>query len=103
MNEAPPMPIQFAATVVIVRDADPQYEIFMLRRTSSAVFAGGMYVFPGGMLDAADAADDHADVITPPSLSSGRPNSGSRPRLATILDSRYPGDLRRGRLPARLR
>ena len=51
MSEAPNMPIQFAATVVIVRDADPQYEIFMLRRTNNAVFAGGMYVFPGGMLD----------------------------------------------------
>ena len=79
MNETPPMPIQFAATVVIVRDADPQYEIFMLRRTNSAVFAGGMYVFPGGMLDETDAAEDHADVITPPSLAQAGQTAAAGP------------------------
>ncbi|MCB1646412.1 MAG: NUDIX hydrolase [Pseudomonadales bacterium] len=44
-------PIRPAATVIIVRDAQPQYEIFMLRRTNQAAFAGGMYVFPGGRVD----------------------------------------------------
>ncbi|MEZ5558977.1 MAG: hypothetical protein R3E86_10630 [Pseudomonadales bacterium] len=48
-------PIRPAATVILVRDADPGYEIFMLRRTSQAAFAGGMYVFPGGRVD----SDDH--------------------------------------------
>lgn len=48
-------PIRPAATVILVRDADPGYEIFMLRRTSEAAFAGGMYVFPGGRVD----GDDH--------------------------------------------
>ncbi len=48
------MPIQPAATVIIVRDASPQYEIFMLKRTNRAVFASGMYVFPGGRVDDAD-------------------------------------------------
>jgi len=52
-----PQPIRPAATVMIVRDAEPSFEIFMLRRTSNAVFAGGMYVFPGGRVD----ADDHED------------------------------------------
>jgi 8-oxo-dGTP pyrophosphatase MutT (NUDIX family) len=48
-------PIRPAATVIIVREAEPDYEIFMLKRTSAAAFAGGMYVFPGGRVD----GDDH--------------------------------------------
>jgi 8-oxo-dGTP pyrophosphatase MutT (NUDIX family) len=40
--------------VIIVRDGGDPFEIFMLRRTSSAAFAGGMYVFPGGRVDGED-------------------------------------------------
>lgn len=64
-------PIRPAATVIIARESvldsadgsntgDP-YEIFMLRRTSRASFAGGMYVFPGGRVD----PDDHLHAIDP--------------------------------------
>lgn len=42
-----------AATVVVVRAADPAPEILMLRRHSRAVFASH-YVFPGGVLDSCD-------------------------------------------------
>jgi 8-oxo-dGTP pyrophosphatase MutT (NUDIX family) len=48
-------PIQPAATVIIAREAGSGFEIFMLKRTSNAAFAGGMYVFPGGRVD----SDDH--------------------------------------------
>jgi 8-oxo-dGTP pyrophosphatase MutT (NUDIX family) len=50
-------PIRPAATVILIRDVPDggQHEIFMLRRTSQAAFAGGMYVFPGGRVD----GDDH--------------------------------------------
>jgi 8-oxo-dGTP pyrophosphatase MutT (NUDIX family) len=48
-------PIRPAATVIIVRDAEEDFEIFMLKRTSRAAFAGGMFVFPGGRVD----SDDH--------------------------------------------
>ena len=48
-------PIRPAATVIIVRDAVDDFEIFMLKRTTKAAFAGGMYVFPGGRVD----GDDH--------------------------------------------
>ena len=51
------VPIRPAATVMLVRDGDAGVEVFMLRRTLQAVFAGGMYVFPGGRLDDADGAD----------------------------------------------
>ena len=52
------VPVSPAATVMLVRDGDQGLEVFMLRRTLTAVFAGGMYVFPGGRVDDADRADD---------------------------------------------
>ncbi len=52
---APVQPIRPAATIIVVREAQPSYEIFMLKRTNQAAFAGGMYVFPGGRVD----GDDH--------------------------------------------
>lgn len=48
-------PIRPAATIILVREADESYEIFMLKRTARASFASGMYVFPGGRVD----SDDH--------------------------------------------
>lgn len=48
-------PIRPAATIIVVREADESFEIFMLQRTSRASFASGMYVFPGGRVD----GDDH--------------------------------------------
>jgi 8-oxo-dGTP pyrophosphatase MutT (NUDIX family) len=48
-------PIRPAATVILVRDAQEGFEILMLKRTSGAAFAGGMFVFPGGRVD----SDDH--------------------------------------------
>jgi len=53
------VPIRNAATVMLVRDAadgEPGVEVFMLRRTGSASFGAGMYVFPGGKVDDADHA-----------------------------------------------
>jgi 8-oxo-dGTP pyrophosphatase MutT (NUDIX family) len=55
------VPIHPAATVMLVRDAidDPAgIEVFMLRRTTSAAFGAGMFVFPGGRVDDADGAAD---------------------------------------------
>ena len=43
---------------MLVRDGDQGLEVFMLRRTLAAVFAGGMYVFPGGRVDDADRSAD---------------------------------------------
>ena len=45
-----------AATLILVRDASSGMEVFMIRRTQSAAFMGGAHVFPGGGVDAADAA-----------------------------------------------
>ncbi len=45
-----------AATVMLIRDVADGFEVFMLQRTHNAAFAGGMYVFPGGKVDATDGA-----------------------------------------------
>lgn len=47
-----------ASTVVIVRDGDDGLEAYLLRRQQSMKFAAGMYVFPGGGVDASDARTD---------------------------------------------
>ena len=51
-----PAPVKPAATVMLLRDTENGLEVFMLRRTSNAAFAAGMYVFPGGRVDDADFA-----------------------------------------------
>ena len=44
-----------AATVLLLRDRPAGIEILMTRRSATASFAPGAYVFPGGGIDAADA------------------------------------------------
>lgn len=44
-----------AATVVMLRDT-PKLEVFMLKRHVDSSVLGGAYVFPGGKVDAVDAA-----------------------------------------------
>jgi recombination protein RecT len=44
-----------AATVLLLRDAPTGIEVLMTRRSPTASFAPGAYVFPGGGIDAADA------------------------------------------------
>ena len=45
-----------AATVLLLRDAPEGLEVLMTRRSASASFAPGAYVFPGGRIEEADAA-----------------------------------------------
>jgi recombination protein RecT len=45
-----------AATVLLLRDGAHGPEVLMTRRSMNASFAPGAYVFPGGGIDAADAA-----------------------------------------------
>jgi recombination protein RecT len=44
-----------AATVLLMRDGAAGLEVLMTRRSTTASFAPGAYVFPGGAIDAADA------------------------------------------------
>lgn len=63
----PVQPIRPAATVMIARRTDRGFELFMLRRTSKAAFAGGMYVFPGGRVDSDDHLHKYDDFRLGPS------------------------------------
>ena len=59
----PPAPVKASSTVILLRDAPAQLEVFMIRRHTGMLFAGGMYVFPGGVVDAADhIGRDHAQA-----------------------------------------
>ena len=61
-----PAPAKASATVILLRDGREQLEVFMLRRHLGMLFAGGMYVFPGGVVDAADYVgrnDEEAHVF----------------------------------------
>jgi 8-oxo-dGTP pyrophosphatase MutT (NUDIX family) len=50
-----PVPARPAATVALIRDADLNLEVYLLRRVPDMAFAAGMYVFPGGSVEAKDA------------------------------------------------
>lgn len=53
--ETPPRP---SATVLLLRDAEPGFEILMQRRSDESDTFGGAYVFPGGKVDRGDGDDD---------------------------------------------
>jgi len=51
------VPIQPAATVMVLADR-PDLHVLMLRRRAGSAFVGGMDVFPGGGVDSQDAHDE---------------------------------------------
>lgn len=50
------VPVRPASTVMIVDDR-PDLQVLMIRRNTRMVFAGGMWVFPGGAVDPGEADD----------------------------------------------
>ena len=58
--------IRPAATLILARPAAESFEIMMLKRTTKAAFASGMYVFPGGRIDASDSDPAIAPYIAEP-------------------------------------
>jgi 8-oxo-dGTP pyrophosphatase MutT (NUDIX family) len=47
---------RLASTLILLRDGDVGLEVMLVERTGTASFAAGKFVFPGGTVDAADAA-----------------------------------------------
>jgi len=45
-----------AATVLLLREVGGELEVLMMRRDTRIAFMGGMWVFPGGRVDAADTS-----------------------------------------------
>lgn len=60
---AQPARIAPSATIVLVRDGRRELEVLMVQRSRSLSHMGGMWVFPGGKVDAADQQPgDDADA-----------------------------------------
>jgi len=55
---ATPVTPRPAATVLLLRPAATGFEVYLLRRAASMVFASGVYAFPGGSVDPRDADGD---------------------------------------------
>ena len=51
-------PVHPAATVVLVRDGGEGLEVLLVQRNQAVQHMGGMWVFPGGKVDAADYPPD---------------------------------------------
>lgn len=64
------LPIDLAATVVVLRDTHAGPEVLLMRRSSKLVFHGGAWVFPGGRVDPADRVQD--DVVATARLAAVR-------------------------------
>ena len=57
------VPIRPASTVMLIDDR-PDLQVFMMERHANTVFAGGMWVFPGGAVDHTDDANYYAGIAT---------------------------------------
>ena len=59
-NAGPATPPRQAATVILLRGGAEELEVLLVRRTPEARFMGGVWVFPGGAVDAGEGAGDDA-------------------------------------------
>ncbi|HLB20851.1 MAG TPA: NUDIX hydrolase [Solirubrobacteraceae bacterium] len=59
-NPGPATAPRQAATVIVLRGAAESLEVLLVRRTPKARFMGGVWVFPGGAVDAHEGDGDRA-------------------------------------------
>ncbi len=59
-NPGEPVRPRQAATVILLRGAAEKLEVLLVRRTPKARFMGGVWVFPGGAVDAHEGDGDEA-------------------------------------------
>jgi 8-oxo-dGTP pyrophosphatase MutT (NUDIX family) len=57
-----------AATVLLLREFEDELEVLMMRRGAGLAFMAGMWVFPGGRVDASDASEAIRARISPDAL-----------------------------------
>ena len=60
LNRGAPTPPRQAASVILLRGGEQALELLLVRRTPEARFMGGVWVFPGGAVDAHEGAGDQA-------------------------------------------
>ena len=59
-NPGAPRPARQAASVILLRGGAEKLEVLLVRRTPQARFMGGVWVFPGGAVDAEEGDGDGA-------------------------------------------
>jgi 8-oxo-dGTP pyrophosphatase MutT (NUDIX family) len=59
-NPGPAVRPRQAASVILLRGSDRTLELLLVKRTPEARFMGGVWVFPGGAVDAEEGAGDGA-------------------------------------------
>src|ERR1035438_5852993 len=59
-NPGEPARARQAATVILLRGGADALEVLLVRRTPHARFMGGVWVFPGGAVDAGEGEGDEA-------------------------------------------
>jgi 8-oxo-dGTP pyrophosphatase MutT (NUDIX family) len=59
-NSGEPVHARQAATVILMRGGSETLEVLLVRRTPKARFMGGVWVFPGGAVDAQEGDGDEA-------------------------------------------
>jgi 8-oxo-dGTP pyrophosphatase MutT (NUDIX family) len=60
LRSGPPVRARQAASVIVVRDGDAGLEVLLVKRNPAARFMGGVWVFPGGAVDADEGEGDRA-------------------------------------------
>jgi 8-oxo-dGTP pyrophosphatase MutT (NUDIX family) len=62
-NPGPPTQPRQAASVILLRAGAAKLELLLVRRTPRARFMGGVWVFPGGAVDAEEGEGDEAHRV----------------------------------------
>jgi 8-oxo-dGTP pyrophosphatase MutT (NUDIX family) len=60
LNTGPPVRPRQAASVILLRGGTEELELLLVKRTPKARFMGGVWVFPGGAVDAGEGDGDEA-------------------------------------------
>jgi 8-oxo-dGTP pyrophosphatase MutT (NUDIX family) len=60
-NPGPATPPRQAATVILLRGGEERLDVLLVKRTPKARFMGGVWVFPGGAIDADEGEGDAAE------------------------------------------
>jgi 8-oxo-dGTP pyrophosphatase MutT (NUDIX family) len=88
MTAAAPVAARPASTVVLLRDGAQGMETLLLRRNKALMFAGGLWVFPGGAIDPEDIAAAHGEEKEASRIAAAREaleESGLQPRMDDML------------------
>lgn len=73
-------PLREAASVILLRDGEAGFELFLMLRHATMAFASGMAVFPGGGVDKRDFED--APAVVGPGLDEWAGILGTSPLMA---------------------